>query len=232
MKTPSPSLHPGFIDKLISRDSHGDPVPDEALQHARAAMAAAGKSAAKWFAIAVAISNDPSVPAPVRALKARDAIGPLAIAAAKALDQQRAVVAAELQSLRQATSAPPPPTDATAVLLQQEIRARLSTMDNPRRGELLHRAVIDGDDQIIGALLHAPGWLSNVTDAEREMRRAGWRAKKFPDAVEREKRIEQALQVVDRSGKILIEYAQSLIDGEQAEKVLAAQAATARAMAS
>jgi hypothetical protein len=215
VKKPSPSIHEGYISRLQVRDASGELVPDEALQAAESALARARASAERMFAIAESISLDPSIVPAIRPLKIRDAVGAVAIASAKALDQQRAIVAAELAALREATSAPPPPADATAVLLQQEIRARLATMDNPRRGELLHRAVIDGDDQIIGALLHAPGWLSNVTDAEREMRREAWRHVRHPQHV-----------------KLLIEYAQSLIDNREADKVEQATAATARAMAS
>jgi hypothetical protein len=84
---------------------------------------------------------------------------------------------------------PKPPANAAEIALAQELRAHLRTQSNPTGFLLSHL----NDARIVGAALHAPGFLSGLTDEALSIVRDRARVNLHPEQVHHRKAAENAL---------------------------------------
>ncbi len=205
MKLQTPlSLTPEAVTMFHKRDrlNGGAIVPDAAISAMEGSMKAAAEEMQR--VVAVAATRDPTVTVEAHALRVRDAALKAAERAAQRLDAAREAALADVARIQAETSAPPAPRDSVAMQIEIEIRSKLAGMDDKQRGEILAKAIRDGDDAIIGAALRGPSFLTGMGDADREMRRAAWRNARHPEAVDRELRLQKAVAAVDRGGKSML----------------------------
>lgn len=135
---------------------------------------------------------------------------------AAALDQAANALKAELQKL-DASMQPAPPRDALAAQLEGETRAALSRMNDGERRKALATALESDDLLTLGAVLRAPAMLSGMGATDHQMLRGQYRAAWHNETVEREARLQRALEVVERAGKALTGYVKRVAERDAAE---------------
>jgi hypothetical protein len=89
----------------------------------------------------------------------------------------------------------PPPTDVAGALLAAEIRAHVAKQNNPL--EFAMKSIPDG--RVLGALLHAPAFLSGLADDHLSIIRDRAREALHPAEAEKQRSLKKALDKV-RSG--------------------------------
>lgn len=87
---------------------------------------------------------------------------------------------------------PKPPTGIAEVALAQELRAHVRAQENPTGFVLNH---LD-DGRVVGAVLHAPGFLSGLKDEDLNVIRDRARSALYPEQVQRRKEAEEALEAL------------------------------------
>lgn len=143
--------------------------------------------------------------------------------AAPAFDEARRIAQSAVARIVEETSAPAStPYDA-------EIRANLKAMTEKERKDAIANAIEKGEDTVVAAILHGPPLLTGLTVAERDYYRDHWRGKRFPQEVDRQKRLEGALKVFDSLGTVAQRHVLELTDDEAVRRAeqteLAARAA-------
>lgn len=126
--------------------------------------------------------------------------------AAPALDEARRIAQSELARIVEETSAP----DSTEY--DSEIRVSLKGMTGAEREDAIDRAIEEGQDSVIAAILHGPSILSGLTATQRDLYRVRWRAKRFPQELDRQRRLEAALNVFDGLGAVAQKHVLGLTD--------------------
>ena len=116
---------------------------------------------------------------------------------------------------------PPKPKDNVVdALLGTEIRQFLRGLNEDAR----RRVIAKGDDKIIAAIAHTPSDLCGLTDAMLNGYLHQWKVQRFPALVERRRRLEGALEVVERTGGIANSYVAGLTDAEAIQRAEIAEA--------
>jgi hypothetical protein len=90
---------------------------------------------------------------------------------------------------------PKPPSNAVDVSMAQEVRAYVRTQKNPTGFVLKH---LD-EPRVVGAVLHAPGFLSGLNDEAMNVVRERARSTLHPEHVQRRKEAEAALEELHRA---------------------------------
>lgn len=227
------TLAPELAEKFRTRDPRThQAIADPSLDSFGKALAGAQDKAKQIIAMAKALSEDRSVTQEAAMLRLRAAALKLGEAAGAALDAARARIDTELAGIASATNAPAPAKDTTGgFLIEGEVRAALRSMSSKDRGEAISKALADGDDLIIGAVIRGPAMLSGHSAAEFALHRATWRRQAFPAEVEREARLTAARDAADRAGKALVAFIEEAAGGEMAARLEAASKKAAEQLA-
>src|SRR5690606_5566658 len=98
------------------------------------------------------------------------------------------------------TSCPPPPRDAVALGLEQEIRARLAAMPESERKDAIDQAFTERNEAVIGAVLRGPAMLVGMSPARHDVVRARYQREFHGIDLARRERITKALDAVERGG--------------------------------
>lgn len=223
------ALHEGVIEKRFFRRKPDQAlIEDVALRTAHRGMHEARNYAEQARSAFVSIMADNSMTTEARLVRARTAVSKLADVIARKLDGAAEKLRSELHSSQRSTWRPhgqPSPLDA-------EIRGALRSMSVQDRSLALARALDSGDDEIFRAVLAAPALLVGMMDEEHAARRGMWRKARHPANVERESRLQLALDDIERAGEATIGWVAKMFETSQAEQAMkAASDATAAAIA-
>jgi len=217
------SLAPEIVSNFrVRHPQTHEPVQDELLDQLEQSLAFGQTRARELSDLVDAVRADRTSTPGAAAIKIRGAALKLGEAAAKKLDTAKGQVEKDLDAIAEGTAAPLPPRDALAAQLEAEVRARFAAMSHEESKKAWADALRAEDELIMGAILRAPAMLSGMTDAELELRRHAWRVKKFPEVVDREKRLTRALEAAERAGDSLINYVEAIASGPGAEAEKAA----------
>jgi hypothetical protein len=219
-------INEALIEKHFARDPiTRELVADDVLGEMAAAMKAARVGAEQMAEVHASVSANTSMLPDARTLQIRKTVTTLGERAAARLDGARSKALAELDRLRRETSAPPVPGNQLIAALEAESRSALRSMGAKHRGRVIHSAIENGDDVVVGAILRGPPMLSGLTDAEREMRRSVWRKKRHPGVLDREERLGRAVAALERGGSGLIALVADITDSPSAKRAAATAAA-------
>jgi len=108
---------------------------------------------------------------------------------------------------------------------ETEIRSALFAMKTEDRAKAITRAVDDGDDETLGAVLRGPVLLTGLGPAQREAIRHQWRVKRHPEEVARVARLRGALGDLDRAASLFTSFTLGLVDNEELKRAEQAEAA-------
>jgi hypothetical protein len=152
------------------------------------------------------------------------------------VDRTRSRLEAEIAGLKQKTSGPAVESSVKANFMAGEVRARLASMSQAERLSVLHKAIKDGDDSVIGFALDGPLMLTGLSATERENVRMRWAVARHPDLCKRMAQLEKDHDHLARAGGLLLSHSLKMASPAitTAAKKLgeAAQAAIAKAGAS
>ena len=115
-------------------------------------------------------------------------------------------------------------------MIETEICNVIGAMSPDKRREVFEEAIRLADDTTIGAVLHGPSILCNMTRAEQAMHRSTWRERRFAAEMDRQRRLRKAVEALSRGGTVLLAYIGSLTDANAvaaAEKTAEAAKAAA-----
>lgn len=217
-------LDPGAAAKFRARDpATHEAVPDAALDALESGLTFAQTKARELADIVDAVSSDTTVTAGAGAMRIRTAALKIGEQAAAKLDAARAGLEREIAAIASGTHTPEPPRDAVAAQLEGEARGAFARMTDEARKAAWSAALKGNDEITLGALLRAPAYLSGQTDAQLELRRHAWRAKRWPDEVDREQRLKRAQEAAERAGASLIKFVERVASGPGAEASEAAR---------
>ncbi|WP_020187730.1 hypothetical protein [Methylopila sp. 73B] len=228
LKSPSPSLHEGMIERHAARDNGGRPLldADPALAALRDAMARGRAAAEKARRVAEAMLRNEMETVPARHRRLRDESHKLSQAVLPLFDRALAEARRTLDDIERRTGRPPAPTGAAEVALAGEIRARLASMPPEKRRAALRQALDAGDDTLHAAALHGPAMLTGMEPAELEVLRATWREARHGAEMERARRLSAAVADAERGGSLLMTYTAGLAndriiaEAERAERAV------------
>jgi hypothetical protein len=204
MRAPATLLEQ-LIERQFQRDQDGRPIKDDALQAAYDGMRAAREYAEQSVHAATTIRSDATKTTTANEVRVQTTAKRLIESAAASLDRAHAKVRSELDKLGRETS-PPLPTDQLQAQIAGEIRQHLRSLDGKTRDGILGA----GEDSVIAAVAHAPGFLSGMTDTGRDLAVASWRRRKYPDACERETRLRKVSEAIERGGRSLPKFLDEL----------------------
>jgi hypothetical protein len=148
------------------------------------------------------------------------------IAASRKIDASRALAEAAIKKLDDETGAPPAPRDAHKIAMAGEIRMALIRMSHGDRAAAIERAINTGIDEIVSAIVSAPSLLTGLTDDEREMHRHAWRAKHYPQELDRLNRIRKAVRDSEIIAGLTRKYIDGLTGAPTVETSMASEKAT------
>lgn len=207
-------------------------MPDEELSSLAGAMGSARTTAEQLAALAEALQHDKTRTPEAAALELRKSALRLAESSAKRLDTARQKAAEALGRLQKETAAPPPPRDAVALQIESEVRARLAALPQDKRTAAISAAIQSGDDVVTGAILRGPGFLSGLNDGEHEHARLRFREQRHPEKTAKMRRLEAALDDVDRGGNLLLSFVEKLSNTNTAKQAEAQASAASAALRS
>lgn len=153
--------------------------------------------------------------------------------AAKKIDGARRAAEAAARAIREAISAPPRKADASATILDGEIRRWLSGLNTEQRSLALNKAIETGEDAIIAAVLAGPPALSGMADhREADDYRLAWQLARYPAEMDRLSRLEKAVADTERAGSLLIGFMGQLTDSDVLAKAEESERAATAALQS
>lgn len=144
--------------------------------------------------------------------------------ASPAFDEARRIAQSELARILETTSAP------VSTQYDPEIRASLKAMSREEREDAIDRAIANGEDTVIAAILGGPSMLSGLPASQRDLFRERWRAKRFPQELDRQRRLEGALKVFDGLGAVAQQHVLKLTDDEAVRRAEATELAARTAI--
>jgi hypothetical protein len=194
----TPSIHEQIIEARFAREM-GRIVDDPALRVVHREFSRARALHEQCVAVWDAQMNDPTLPLAGRIVKAKQAVQALAAKAATHLDQAGARLRTELTTIRKATWRPSVPLSPESIQVQSEIRGQIRAMDAKQRLSALRKP----SDDLVMAITAGPPEVSGLSEKEVESIRQEWRARAFPEIVQRERRLIAALGDTDRAGQAL-----------------------------
>lgn len=207
-KTVPPSIHEASVNHHRNSDDAQDPL-FEALADAAKECRVSAETALEITTTTMASTMN-TVSA--NASRSRAAGFKVLERAALKVDAARKSAEQTIEKIEAATAAPPRPKDAMAALLAQEIRSALIRMSQKDRAAAISKAIADGDDEFVGAALHAPELLSGLGTAEREVFRDAWRRKKFLPEMQRVERLRKAVWGMETAARVTMSFIDSLTD--------------------
>jgi hypothetical protein len=197
----SPAIDERAIQHFAQRDPKtGAAVSDDALDPLVDAMKHAREEAARLVQVEQASMADASLPRAAALLQVANAALKSGQRVAAKLDAARGKAKAELAALDKRTGCPPPPRDAVALGLEQEIRARLAAMPESERKDAIDQAFTERNEAVIGAVLRGPAMLVGMSPARHNVVRARYQTEFHGVDMQRRERIAKALDAVERGG--------------------------------
>ena len=160
-----------------------------------------------------------------RQRQSRDATFRFFESASKRIDAARDRAERAISHIEAATSSPGEPKSAAEAFQRAEIRNVLAGMSPDQRAKAIGEAIDTDDRDVLMAALVGPVMLTALGNAEREALKDRWRRKKFPDQVDRQRRLRAALKDLDRGQALLMTFIMGLTDGDAIAKAEAAEAA-------
>ena len=173
-----------------------------------------------------ALKADGTLTPAARALHRRQHALKLGEDAAKKLDDAKAKVAREIETLQRATAAPPPPKSPLDLQLEGELRARLASMQQGERDKILDIV----DDTVAAAILRGHPALAGITATQQTMYREKWRKTRFPAEADRMARLVKGVEAVERAGQALVGYVREIADTVEAKRAEARANRTTKAL--
>jgi hypothetical protein len=221
--TLSPSVHEAAIKRHFSQSEENDPILLALCDGVRLAREMASKAAQTTAPV---LRNTLETEAS-RHKKARAAGFALMENASAALDEAIKAAEGEVAVIQLRTSGPPPSKDVIGENRQRELRERLSLLPKQRRMEIINKAVSDGDDLLIGAVLSQPAWVtgSDMTETDVALVRHNWARRRYASDLDRLDRIQRAIVDAMRAGQQANGFVDSLTDAD----LIAAADETAKA---
>ena len=144
--------------------------------------------------------------------------------AAPAIDEARRIAQSEVARIIETTSSP------ASTQYDSEIRASLKAMSRQEREDAIDRAIANGEDTVVAAILAGPSMLSGLSTTERDLYRERWRARRFPHELDRQRRLEAALKVFDGLGTVAQKHVLALTDDESVRRAEATELAARTAV--
>jgi hypothetical protein len=221
-----PEISPSLDGRAITIPPIGDTAID---QMSAAALHAARDAAERTLNACRAIwSNDLLNPA-AKHCQAHELSYKVTAPGVAQLQRASERVQAEIAALRQKVNSPPTPP----ALMGQEIRQTLRSMTVKDRRAAVARALADGRDEIVGAILSGPAMLSGLQQLEADALKNEYAVKRHPAEVARIEKLEKDYAHLQRGGQLLLGFCVKCSDANivQAAKRSndAAQAAIAAA---
>jgi hypothetical protein len=200
------------LDERIIERHQPKPIAGQAEHDADIAALAAAVKSARSEALAIVnldAAGTPLLAVATAAVKSAERVAPR-------LDQARSRVLATIATLRKTTAAPPAPTTAGAASMEKEIRASLSKKTKKQRDAILNSAFAAKDLTTIGAVLHGPYHLVEMSETEHGM--LGHRYAKQFHQVEsaRIERLTKALEAAERAGTSFVRLVREASDSPTA----------------
>lgn len=128
--------------------------------------------------------------------------------ASPAFDEARRIAQSEVARIVDTTSSP------ASTQYDSEIRASLKAMSREEREDAIDRAIANGEDTVVAAIFGGPSMLSGLTTTQRDLYRERWRARRFPQELDRQRRLEAALKVFDGLGSVAQKHVLALTDDD------------------
>jgi hypothetical protein len=116
-------------------------------------------------------------------------------------------------------------------ILAGEVRAAFSRMQRDEWITALSKAIESEENSILGAIFNAQAMLSGFGVEELEMRRHGFRLKRFQAELARIERLKKAASNLDRISMLTKKFVDSLTDAKAIEEVEKKEAAAKAAAA-
>ena len=203
------ALAPEVFDRHHDRQPGGKINVDHAVSIASAAANESRDLARLAISLHHAVLSDETMPLSARLTRAKSAAGPLLTKAATRLEAALTKVASELAQSRRETAAPLCADPGMAA----ELRSVLRSATPERRGELIAKAIADGDDTLTAALFNGHAVASGMAADELEARRHIWRKKNHPAAAARQERLAACERDLKVAGNALVEFTTKLFHG-------------------
>jgi hypothetical protein len=213
----TPSLNPAVFD--------GDPN-DMAIAAVKQALAVGLQAATQAYNASVAIHLDETKPEGGRHVQAAEYAFKITKPALEKFDSTAQRLANEIATLEKRLKGPPPPSPVVAA----EVRGAFRGLNAKEKTKALHRAIEQGDDSSIGALLDGPLMLVGMGPIERELLAGRWAKERLPAEVKRLEELRKASVHLERGGKILLEYSMRMSDPTVVMRAKKSAEAAARAM--
>jgi hypothetical protein len=137
--------------------------------------------------------------------------------ASPSIDKAAQIAKSEIARIIEETKAP------ASTPYDFEVRATLKSMSQKDRETAIEKAIADGDDAVVAAVLYGPSMLSGIPDSQRELYRERWRAKRFPQDLDRQRRLEGALKVLHSLSKFAMDHVLALTDAESVRRAEASE---------
>lgn len=208
---PGPLLHEAVMDKFLS-DKKGRPVVDPVIDAMKEAVRAMRlgvedcKTATKTI-----LANEMNTP--INNIRAAANVNHKKfLRVAGLIDATNGLTKQEMQRLWESTYAPKNSP------YSGEIRAGIKAMTRDERVKTINEALKNNEDEVIAAILHGPLLLTGMQEGEREYFRTYWRAKRFPQEVEREQRLKKATEILERLANYSIAYVEHLTDTSEVNR--------------
>ncbi|WP_414815245.1 hypothetical protein [Rhizobium sp. IY2] len=234
---PPQDIHEAAVEQHYPRKPSGEVENDATIASLATAVRTTRLNSESLAAYADTLAKDRLMSPDAARLKLRDNALKLAETTAKKLDEAKARVQQEVAEIRARTSTPPAPRDQLSAGLEAEIRARLASMPEKARDEVVGKAFVEMDVSIISAVLRGPAMLAGMSQIRQDMVRHRYRTTFHPEDEARLKRLTAALEATERSGRAFISYIETATTGsatqiaEAAANAKAAEAAIAAAIA-
>ncbi|MEZ2219628.1 hypothetical protein [Rhizobium sp. RCC_161_2] len=214
---PPIDIHEAAVERHYARSPSGEVVGDAALAALVAAVRLTRQNSEALASYADTLASDRLLAPTAARLRLRDNALKLAEATARKLDEAKARAQREVEEADTLTSMPPAPRDALTAGLEAEIRGRLAALSDKTREEVVSRAFEEKDLSIISAVLRGPAMLTGMSQARHDMVRNRYRTTFHPEATERRRRLADALEATERTGRSFINYIATATTGAAIE---------------
>jgi hypothetical protein len=192
--TLSPSIHEGVIVHAVK-----DFAADPAIKGLHDAVKATREACNKATDVTEKVLLNEMKSIAQRHRDARDAGFGLLEVAGKQLDEAIKAAEQEMNLIKAKIKGPPAAKDAVSELRSQFMLTKLASKKPEERRAILDKAVAEGRDQLVAAVLSTDPWMSEMTVAEINMVRHAWAKKHYAGDMARPDRLER---VVDDSRRI------------------------------